>query len=53
MWSLGCILYSLLSGMSAFVEPNQREKIRTGSFAPMKGGVWVTVSDVAKDLVRK
>ena len=58
MWSLGCILYSLLCGSSAFDNHNQ-EKMRSNilkgrfSFDPRCNKVWAVVTDEAKDLVNK
>ena len=52
-WSLGVILYTMLSGCSAFPdEPNQLQKILSGRYRPMTGFRWVGVSSQAKDLIR-
>ena len=56
MWSLGCILYSLLCGSSAFDNHNQ-EKMRTNilngrfSMDPRGNKVWAVVTEDAKNLV--
>jgi serine/threonine protein kinase len=56
MWSLGCILYSLLCGSSAFDNHNQ-EKMRTNilsgrfSMDPRGNKVWAVVTEEAKNLV--
>lgn len=55
-WSLGVVLYMLLSGVQPFRESSSvglQNIIMAGKFDPMKGGRWAAVSEVAKDLVRK
>ena len=55
IWSAGCILYELLSGVRAFNEGNPQsthEKIMKGDFK-MEEGKWDQISVQAKDLVRK
>ena len=55
-WSLGVVLYMLISGHQPFRDSNTdmlQEKIVTGQYEPMVGGRWQGVSDDAKDLVSK
>jgi len=55
MWSVGCIIYLLLSGNLPFMGRSQKElfrKIVAGKYV-LEGGEWDDVSDDAKDLVRK
>ena len=55
MWSVGTILYELLSGAMAFEGKNRDttiEMINKEDFK-MEGGKWDNVSVQAKDLVRK
>lgn len=54
MWSVGVILYVLLSGRPPFVDENQTslfEKIRIGEYS-FDGPEWLNVSEDAKDLIR-
>lgn len=58
MWSLGCILYSLLCGSSAFDNHNQekmRSNIMLGRYSvdPRCNKVWAVVSHDAVDLVKR
>jgi Ca2+-binding EF-hand superfamily protein len=50
VWQLGCILYSLLSGMHPF-SPTRIDRILSASYFPMEGEHWVAVSESAKLLV--
>ena len=55
MWSVGCIVFLLLSGNLPFMGRSQKElfqKIVAGKFE-FKEDEWAGVSDDAKDLVRK
>ena len=55
MWSVGCIVYLLLSGNLPFLGRSQKElfrKIMAGRFE-FKEEIWDEVSDDAKDLVNK
>ena len=54
IWSLGCILFSLLSGLPAFTGDSSfalEESILNGE-AKMRGAQWGSISEDAKDLVR-
>lgn len=53
MWSVGVVLYVLLSGSPAFNNAHLDEDIATGTYRPMKGKKWSRISDDAQDLVRK
>jgi calcium/calmodulin-dependent protein kinase I len=55
MWSVGCIVYLLLSGNLPFLGRSQKElfrKIISGRY-DFKEEIWNDVSEDAKDLVRK
>ena len=55
MWSVGCIVYLLLSGNLPFMGRSQKElfrKIVAGKYE-FKSEEWEDVSDDAKDLVRR
>ena len=52
-WSLGVILYSMLSGYSAFPDgPDQMQRVLSGRYRPMIGSRWAGVSSEAKNLIR-
>lgn len=52
VWQAGCCLYSMLSGNAAFPQDNP-ERIKAGLYAPMVGVGWTSISDPAKDLIRR
>jgi len=55
VWSLGVIMFLLLSGKPPFNGPNDQaifEKIYKGSYS-MEGEEWESISDEAKDLIKK
>lgn len=58
IWSLGVLLYTMLSGYTPFANgPNDTpsdilKRIEAGKFS-FSGGNWKSVSDIAKDLVRR
>ena len=52
MYQIGVILYMMLSGRFPF-DPNHNEQIMEGTYYPMTGVGWDTISNEAKDLVSK
>jgi calcium-dependent protein kinase len=55
IWSAGCILYTLLSGTTPFLDSDKLidRKIAKGQYAPMNTTIWAQISEPAKDLVQK
>ena len=56
LWSLGCITYCLLSGFPPFNGASDlliTEKVKKGEYSFDKNAVWRSVSDDAKDFIRK
>ncbi len=53
LWSLGCILYALLSGSLPFDDDSQKETIRMTLHEPLIFDLpcWKNVSSQAKDLI--
>lgn len=52
IWQAGCCLYSMLSGLAAFAS-DRPDLVIEGKYAPMHGLAWNSISDNAKDLVKK
>jgi serine/threonine protein kinase/Ca2+-binding EF-hand superfamily protein len=52
IWSLGCCLYSMLSGLLPF-NPNINQQDVHHRYRPMTGPAWVNISNEAKDLVKQ
>jgi calcium-dependent protein kinase len=55
VWSLGVIMYLLLAGKPPFVGKSKVEvfyKIRKSEYS-LEGNVWDSISEEAKDLIRK
>lgn len=55
MWAAGCILYTLLSGYQPFYAPyvaDLIDLIKKGQY-DFSGPAWESISDAAKDLVKK
>jgi len=55
MWSIGVILYIMLSGRPPFNAPSENEimrKVKRGTW-DFKGEVWESISPEAKDLIEK
>lgn len=50
-WALGCVLYSLLSGLSPFYGSDVKDRIIKGKYA-FDDPMWEPVSDCAKDVIR-
>lgn len=51
-WSLGVILYTMLSGSVAFPDgSDQLQRILSGRYRPMTGYRWAGISKEAKDLI--
>lgn len=50
LWSLGCVLFVLLSGDSPFFGDDCKQNILDGVFA-MEGDAWEAVSRLAKDVI--
>jgi serine/threonine protein kinase len=57
VWQLGCVLYSLLSGLQAFSTRSPvlaTQQIILGKYHPMddrRGGAWSSISSAAKELI--
>ena len=55
MWSIGVILYILLSGKPPFFGDDDKEilnSVKQGSYS-LSGSEWKSISSDAKDLIKK
>jgi serine/threonine protein kinase len=53
MWSIGIVLYVLLSGAYPFAEDNLFHQIQSADYSFTSNSIWQTVSAEAKDLISK
>jgi serine/threonine protein kinase len=51
VWSLGCCLYSMLSGLLPFNPPSDQAYLHH-RYRPMTGPAWINISTEAKDLLK-
>jgi serine/threonine protein kinase len=51
IWSLGCCLYSMLSGLLPFNPPSDQAYVHH-RYRPMTGPAWINISSQAKDLIK-